>query len=49
MDAPLNLTIPEEKKRELEELAVSKGLSLSGLVRMVLYEYLKRENEGGAT
>lgn len=43
MDAALNLVIPEEKKVELEEIATKKGLSLSGLVRMVLYEYIQEQ------
>lgn len=44
----INLVIPDDKKDDLEEIAIRKGLSLSGLVRMVLYEYIEAQQNNTA-
>lgn len=44
--AVMNLVIDEDKKEELEQIAASKGLALSGLVRMVLYDFISKEEKG---
>ena len=41
----INLEIPEDIKSKLAELAKEKEMSLSGLVRFILKDYLKNNDK----
>lgn len=41
-DRALNIKIPDELYKRLQEEAKKKGISLAGLVRMICNEYLEK-------
>ena len=43
MKIPVLIRMPEELKERLQEAAVAKGMTLTGLVLNVLWDWTKRE------
>lgn len=43
-DTVMNIALPIELKNKVQEKAKSKNISLNSLVRLILTEYLERNN-----
>lgn len=44
MSSRLTIALPEELKEQINELAKKKNINASNLIRMVMTEYVEREN-----
>lgn len=44
-ESRLEIRIPEDLKNEAQKVADKKGISVAGLVRMVLIEFIDNENK----
>lgn len=45
MSSRLTVAMPEELKEQINELAKKKNINASNLIRLVMTEYVDRENE----
>lgn len=42
-ETPIHIKIPKDKKEAFGRLAASKGMSVSGLIRMMIYKELEEK------
>lgn len=45
MSSRITIAVPEELKEQINELAKKKNINASNLIRLVMTEYMERENE----